>query len=624
MHHDVLLFLLGLAVLLGVARIFGEVCRRFGFPAVAGEIVAGVLLGKTVLGRFAPGAFAWIFPPGASAPSRIMLDGYTTVAVMLLLVVAGLEVDLTVVRKSGRVVLLTSALGMIVPFALGYGLGVLLPGSDLPDPSQRGLHAAFLGIALSISALPVIAKTLLDLGLMQTDLGLVILSSAVFNDLVGWTGFSVLSQRFAHGGGEGSGILIPALLTFSFVAGALTVVRPVADRLLAHLQGPDEAASGRVLSMIMVLALLGAAATQAMGMHPVFGGFVMGVAVGDSSRLREHTRQILHDFVSYVFTPVFFATMALRYDFVAAFDLRLVTLVIVIACVAKVAGCAAGARLAGVAWREATAIGFGMNSRGAMEILLAVLALEGGIIGEKLFVALVIMAVFTSLMSGPAMVRVLRQSTSPIVELLRAGEILLDPPEQGREPVIRTLAAALAERRRPLRRPGARARAAGEHRRRRRRRLPSRRGGRPHRAAPRLRPPPPRHRLRRPRRAAGAPGLPPPDAAPRVRPPAPAPLGDGPPPHQARGAPRSPRGPGRARRDRPARRGRADPAAGDGGGGQAGALSRSSCGTPESVPRPVLLRDARERPATGPPAGRPRASRDLTCRSSPGRDRRRC
>ena len=447
MHHDVLLFLLGLAVLLGVARIFGEVCRRFGFPAVAGEIVAGVLLGKTVLGRFAPGAFAWIFPPGASAPSRIMLDGYTTVAVMLLLVVAGLEVDLTVVRKSGRVVLLTSALGMIVPFALGYGLGVLLPGSDLPDPSQRGLHAAFLGIALSISALPVIAKTLLDLGLMQTDLGLVILSSAVFNDLVGWTGFSVLSQRFAHGGGEGSGILIPALLTFSFVAGALTVVRPVADRLLAHLQGPDEAASGRVLSMIMVLALLGAAATQAMGMHPVFGGFVMGVAVGDSSRLREHTRQILHDFVSYVFTPVFFATMALRYDFVAAFDLRLVTLVIVIACVAKVAGCAAGARLAGVAWREATAIGFGMNSRGAMEILLAVLALEGGIIGEKLFVALVIMAVFTSLMSGPAMVRVLRQSTSPIVELLRAGEILLDPPEQGREPVIRTLAAALAERR---------------------------------------------------------------------------------------------------------------------------------------------------------------------------------
>lgn len=451
-HHDVLIFLLGLAVLLGTARALGEVCRRFGFPAVAGEIVAGVLLGKTLLGRLAPGAFAWLFPDG---PARTMLTAYTTVAVMLLLVVAGLEVDLTVVRKSGRVVLLTSALGVIVPFALGYATGMLLPGADLPDPSRRGLHAAFLGIALSISALPVIAKTLLDLGLMKTDLGLVILSSAVFNDLVGWTGFSVLSQQFvrlpSQGAGEGAGIALSVLLTAAFVVGTLALVRPVVDRLLARLQGPDEAATGRALSIIMVLALLGAAATQAAGMHPVFGGFVMGVAVGDSSRLREHTRQILHDFVSYVFTPVFFATMALRYDFAAAFDPLLVALVLVIACVAKVAGCAAGARLAGVAWRESAAIGFGMNSRGAMEILLAVLALEAGIIGERLFVALVIMAVVTSLISGPALVRLLRPSSSPIAALLRGGEIVLDASAGTRPELLGALASALAAR---LGRPG--------------------------------------------------------------------------------------------------------------------------------------------------------------------------
>ncbi len=443
MEHDVLLFLLGLAVLLGVSRTLGEVCRRFGVPAVAGEIVAGVILGKTLLGRLAPPAFAWLFPDG---PSRTMLTGYTTVAVMLLLVVAGLEVDLTVVRKSGRVVILTSVLGVVLPFALGYALGMLLPGADLPDPSRRTLHAAFLGIALSISALPVIAKTLLDLGLMKTDLGLVILSSAVFNDLVGWTGFSVLSQQFVSQGGGLLGIARSMLLTAVFVVVALVLVRPLADRLLARLQGPDDAATGRALSMIMVLALLGAAATQAMGMHPVFGGFVVGVAVGDSSRLREHTRQILHDFVSYVFTPIFFATMALRYDFAAAFDPGLVALVLAIACVAKVAGCAAGARLAGVAWREATAIGFGMNSRGAMEILLAVLAMEAGIIGQKLFVALVIMAVVTSLLSGPALVRLLRPASSPIAALLRAGEILLDGPAEGRLAILGTLARVLAVR----------------------------------------------------------------------------------------------------------------------------------------------------------------------------------
>jgi Kef-type K+ transport system membrane component KefB len=441
MHHDILLFLLGLAVLLGVARVFGEVCRAWGLPAVAGEILAGVALGRTILGRVAPGAYAWLFPDG---PAKTMLTGYTTVAVMLLLVVAGLEVDLTVVRKSGRVVLATSLLGMIVPFVLGYATGYVLPASDLPDPGRRALHAAFLGIALSISALPVIAKTLLDLGLMKTDLGLTILSAAVLNDLVGWAGFSVLSQRFTPTG-EGKGLLATAVPTAAFVVIVLVGVRPVVDRLL-RFQGSDENASGRVLSMIMVLALFGAAVTQALGMHAVFGGFVMGIAVGDSSRLREHTRQVLHDFVTYVFTPAFFATMALRYDFAASFDLGLVAIILAIACIAKVAGCAAGARLVGVGWREAAALGFGMNSRGAMEILLAVIALEAGIISEKLFVALVVMAVVTSLISGPALVRLLKPSPSPIVALLGAGEVVLDAPARSREEALEALASALAAR----------------------------------------------------------------------------------------------------------------------------------------------------------------------------------
>jgi Kef-type K+ transport system membrane component KefB len=443
-HHDVILFLLALAVLLGSARLFGEISRRIGFPAVAGEILSGILIGKTVLGRIAPGAFAWLFPEG---PPRTLLSGYTTVAVMLLLVVAGLEIDLSVVRKSGPVVLATSAFGIVVPFILGYGVGLLLPDSDLADPTRRGLHAAFLGIALSISALPVIAKTLLDLGLMKTDLGIIILSSAVFDDIIGWTGFSVLSRQFSsHADAAPGRIIVSVLLTLGFVTVVLLVVRPVVDRILARMSSSSDAESGRVLSLIMVLALFGGAATEALGMHAVFGAFVMGIAIGDSSRLREHTRQILADFVSYVFTPVFFATMALRLDFVAAFDLRLVVIVVAIACVAKVVGCAAGARLTGVALREAAAIGFGMNSRGAMEILLAMLAREAGIINDQLFVALVLMAVATSMISGPALIRLLRPASSPIAALLRAGVVNIAPPSRTREELIGALTAALAAR----------------------------------------------------------------------------------------------------------------------------------------------------------------------------------
>ncbi|MEO5728777.1 MAG: cation:proton antiporter [Byssovorax sp.] len=444
MHQDVLVFLVSLAALLTSARLLGEGARRLGLPAVAGEIVSGILIGRTVLGRIAPQAFAWTFPEGTP---KILLSGYTTVAVMLLLVVAGLEIDLSVVRRSGRAVFLTSAMGLVLPFFLGWGTGFLLPDSDLADPGRRGLHAAFLGIALAISALPVIAKTLLDLGLMKTDIGLIILSSAVFDDVIGWIGFSVLSRQFAEAVEVSSTqIIVSVALTAVFVAVGLLVVRPIADRLLARIQKPGDAGNGSVLSLIMILALLGGAATQALGVHAVFGAFVMGIAIGDSRRLREHTRQMLHEFVTSVFTPVFFGSMALRLDFARAFDLRLVVIIVTVACIAKVVGCAVGARVTGVAWREATAIGFGMNSRGAMEILLAMLAMEAGIINEKLFVALVIMAVFTSMLSGPALVRLLRPKPSPIAELLRSGAVVLDSPAGSREELIVALVAATTAR----------------------------------------------------------------------------------------------------------------------------------------------------------------------------------
>jgi Kef-type K+ transport system membrane component KefB/mannitol/fructose-specific phosphotransferase system IIA component (Ntr-type) len=443
-HQDVLVFLVSLAALLGSARLLGEGARRLGLPAVAGEIVSGILIGRTVLGRIAPAAYAWTFPEGTP---KILLSGYTTVAVMLLLVVAGLEIDLSVVRKSGRIVLVTGVIGLVLPFLMGWGTGFLLPDSDLADPARRGLHASFLGIALAISALPVIARTLLDLGLMKTDIGLIILSSAVLDDVIGWIGFSVLSRQFVSPGeASSSHIAISIGLTAVFVAVGLLVIRPVADRLLGRLQTPGDAANGSVLSLIMILALLGGAATQALGVHAVFGAFIMGIAIGDSRRLREHTRQTLHEFVTSVFTPVFFGSMALRLDFVKAFDLRLVVIIFVVASVAKIGGSAIGARMTGVAWREATAIGFGLNSRGAMEILLASLAMEAGIINEKLFVALVMMALLTSMLSGPALIRLLRPKPSPIAELLRGGAVMLDSPMENREELIVALAAATMTR----------------------------------------------------------------------------------------------------------------------------------------------------------------------------------
>ncbi|HEY2511685.1 MAG TPA: cation:proton antiporter [Polyangiaceae bacterium] len=419
-EHDVLVFLLSLAVLLTGARVLGELARALGLPLVIGEITAGILLGPTALGRLAPGAYQGLFPSGAP---KVMLGAYTSVAVVLLLVVAGLEVDLAVVRRRGKSALTTSILGIILPLAGGILLGYLLPDSDLVQPSHRSLFAFFIGVALSISALPVIAKTLLDLGLFKTEMGLLVMAAAMIDDLLGWLSFSVLVGPMQGGELKLEKTLITVALTVGFVVVCLVLGRQVVDRVFARIENAPGSAPGRLLSVVILLSLFGASATQAIGIHAVFGGFVVGVMVADSRKLKTRTRVVIEDFVMNIFAPVFFASLGLRVDFTRAFDLRLCVLVFVIASAAKIVGCSVGARIGGLAWRQSAAIGFGLNARGAMEIILALLALDAGLIKEQLFVALVVMALLTSLLSGPVMKRLLYASEpeEEVVALLREG-----------------------------------------------------------------------------------------------------------------------------------------------------------------------------------------------------------
>jgi Kef-type K+ transport system membrane component KefB/mannitol/fructose-specific phosphotransferase system IIA component (Ntr-type) len=398
-ERDILAFLLALAVLLGVARLLGELARAIGLPLVVGEIAAGIVLGETGLGRLHGSLHDYLFPKGAPAA---MLGGYTTVAVVLLLVVAGLEVDLGIVKRRGKSALLVAMFGMLMPLAGGWVLGHLVPDT-MVAPEHRNLFAVFMGVALSISALPVIAKTLLDLGLFKTDVGLLVMTAAMINDLVGWLAFSILLGPMRGTGVDLGHLAMTIGFAVAFAIGCFVVGRPLVDRVLRVLEAQSETAPGRVLSFVIVFAMLGAAATQAIGIHAVLGGFVIGVTISESKLLRERTRQTIQQFVTNVFAPVFFASVALRVDFLAKLDVTLCLTVFAIASVAKIVGCGIGARLSGIAWRESLAIGFGLNARGAMEIILALLAREAGLVDDRVFVALVTMAIGTSLVAGPAM-----------------------------------------------------------------------------------------------------------------------------------------------------------------------------------------------------------------------------
>lgn len=412
MHDAALLaFLSALASLLLAARALGALAQRLGAPAIVGELLAGVAIGQTVLGRAWPQAYDWLF---ASPTSTAMLQGYKTLAVVLLLTIAGLELELGLLRRRSRALALTATFSALVPFGLGFATGMLLPAQFVAEPDQRTFHALFLGIALAISALPVITRTLLELGLLRQELGGLVLSAAVLNDLLGWLCFGAL-VRAMNGGGAAAGTALAIALTVGFAALVFTVVRPLASWWLrASSRGAATPSTASSLSTMVILAVAGAASAEALGLHAVFGGLLVGLALGRAPELQPAAKRVFADCVTSLFTPVFFATMALRHDFVHAFEPPLVGAVLAVAIFAKVGGSALGAYLGGVRGRAAWAVGFGLSSRGAMEILLAGIALEAGIIGEPMFVALAFMAVATSLIAGPVMARLLRLPSAAV------------------------------------------------------------------------------------------------------------------------------------------------------------------------------------------------------------------
>jgi Kef-type K+ transport system membrane component KefB len=403
-HSAVVHLLLQLSVMLIAARIFAEIARRLKQPAVVGEIIAGILLGPTVMGMIQPEWFTTLFPTGSQ--SGIVLSGLVQVAVVMLLFIGGLEVDLHVVWQQGKTALTTSLFGLIIPFAFGFVFPYFFPEFfGIAENGSEFIFALFIGTAMAITALPVIVRILMDLNLFKSRMGLLVVSSAMIDDTVGWLIFSMILGMIGKGT-HGMPLLSTVILTLAFTGVMLTVGRGVINRVLPWIN-KKLAWPGGILSVSLALCFLGAAFTEYIGIHAVFGAFIIGVCIGDSEHFSERAKEIVHQFINNIFAPLFFVSIGLRVNFVTNFDLSLTIIIIVIAFAGKVIGSGLGTRLGGFTWRESLAAGFGMNARGAMEIILGLVALENGLINEKVFVSLVIMALVTSMTSGPLMKRLL-------------------------------------------------------------------------------------------------------------------------------------------------------------------------------------------------------------------------
>jgi Kef-type K+ transport system membrane component KefB/mannitol/fructose-specific phosphotransferase system IIA component (Ntr-type) len=399
--HDVMTMFMALAVLLGCAKLAAELMQKIGQPSILGEISVGIFLGPTVLGHYRPHLYQTLFP--TTGPMPIVLDTVTTLGVVFFLLTAGLEIDLRSIFRQGKSALLVSFFGVAFPFVAGFLAGTASPHYlGAQTGSDPLIFPFFVGTALAISALPVIAKILMDLNLLRTEVGTVIISSAMFDDLVGWILFSfVLGMMHPPAGGSvADGVKHTIILVVLFVGLTLSVGRWLFDKILPFLQAHTSWPGG-VLAFIFTLTLAGAAFTEYAGIHAVFGAFVIGIAIGESGHLRKRTSEHIHEIVTNVFAPFFFASIGLRTDFAANFHLGLTATVIGVACVGKLIGAGWGARLGGMDRTSSLVVGLAMNARGAMEIILGILALQAGLIRESMFVALVVMALFTSLLSAP-------------------------------------------------------------------------------------------------------------------------------------------------------------------------------------------------------------------------------
>lgn len=399
-HGDIVTLIFSLGVMLILSRLLGELARRFKFPLVVGEILTGIVIGKTILGNVNPEWMQQLFPSTGNVP--VALNGITSLAAIMMLFVAGMEVELSLLMKQGKKALFTSIGALIVPISAGLLLGFYYFDLFGVQNVSKRIFSLFLGTALSISALPVIARILLDLGLFKTQIGSIVIASAMLNDLIGWLIFSVILGLIQEHREASLELWQTITLTFAFTLIILTGAKYIIDKSLPWFERRF-AWPGGVLSVAFGLCFMGAAFTEYIGIHAIFGAFIMGLAFGDSVHLKKQAREIIHQFVTSIFAPLFFVSIGLRLDFVKDFDLFITLLIVGVAIISKLIGATAGAWIAGLPFKHSLAVGFGMNAHGAMEIILATFALEAKVINEKIFVALVIMAIITSMFSGPLM-----------------------------------------------------------------------------------------------------------------------------------------------------------------------------------------------------------------------------
>jgi Kef-type K+ transport system membrane component KefB len=386
--------LAALAAVVILGRLLGRLFRYIGQPPVIGEVVAGILLGPSLLGHIAPAAYAFILPPSV-APSLGLLS---QLGVVLYMFLVGVELDTDVFRGQIRSTAFIALTSIAVPFALGLWLATKLFDTLAPPGVTFTHFALFQGVAMSITAFPVLARILTDRGMTSTPLGRLALTCAAIDDVTAWCllAFVVGVVQSAE-----ATAWLPAVLTVVFIVVMFVVVRPLVIALLKRWQSDQTA-----VAVALVATLLSSLATEAIGVHAIFGAFLLGAVIPHDSRIAHVLRERVEYLVTILLLPAFFAFAGMRTEIGLLADANawlICGAIVLVATGGKFGGALLAARLVGHDWRQATGLGILMNTRGLMELIVLTVGLDLGMITPALYTMMVLMALVTTMATTPAL-----------------------------------------------------------------------------------------------------------------------------------------------------------------------------------------------------------------------------
>jgi len=428
LHNDILILLFQLFLLLLFARVFGELFQRMGQPTVVGEILAGVVLGPSLLGAIPVFSDLMI---SQSSTGTNLLEVVSLLGAMLLLLITGLETDLALIKHHSRSAFGTAIGGLILPLILGFGFCFLIPDSLLVDPKQRIVFSLFLATALSVSAIPVIAKVLIDLNLIRRDIGQITIAAGMIDDTAAWILLSIVLGLIEFGVVTAQNVFISVgkvllFLSVSFVAG-----KWIAAKTVSFAQNSIQGRY-KFLTILILFSFGFGAIAQSLRLEAVLGAFVAGIIFSRIPAIPKEAIERIESFTFGIFAPIFFAAAGLKVSLEPLLKPELLLIgigLIVVATISKVAGAYIGARWVGKSdhW-TALSFGAGLNARGAIQIIVATIGLSFGIISQEIFSLIIIMAVVTSIMA-PFMLRYTLKKVKPKdeeIERLKQEELHKD------------------------------------------------------------------------------------------------------------------------------------------------------------------------------------------------------